>query len=192
VLHSGQDLALADEAALSAMRQRFGVMYQSGALWSSMSVGDNVMLPLQLFTTLSAADCQARARATLAQVDLADSFDQAPAQLSGGMRKRAAIARAMALQPPLLFLDEPSAGLDPPTAARLDELILRLKHQHGSAVVLVTHELDSIFTVADRALFLDAASHTMTDLGPPAELLAHGSARVREFLQPRARMRALQ
>ena len=185
VLHGGVDLALADAAALSTIRQRFGVMYQNGALFSSMTVGENVMLPLQLFRQLSDADCRTQAQAMLDQVRLPKAFDLAPDELSGGMRKRAAIARALVLQPPLLFLDEPSAGLDPPTAAHLDELIIDLKQRHGQAVVLVSHALDSIFAVADRALFLDADSHTMTALGPPAELLADGPEAVRNFLQPR-------
>jgi phospholipid/cholesterol/gamma-HCH transport system ATP-binding protein len=185
VCHGGQDLAKADARTLSGIRQRFGVTYQSGALWSSMTVGENVMLPLQLFTPLSTSDCRDTARAALAQVDMADSFDKTPDALSGGMKKRAAIARAMVLKPPLLFLDEPSAGLDPPTAANLDDLILKLKHEQGTAVVLVTHELDSIFAVADRALFLDAASKTMTALDNPHTLLDHGAPPVRHFLQPR-------
>ena len=172
-----------DDAALARLRRQFGVMYQAGALWSSMSVGENVMLPMQMFTELNPADCQAKARAKLGLVGLADSFDAEPSALSGGMRKRAAIARALALEPPLLYLDEPSAGLDPPTAARLDDLILQLRHDLGTTVVMVTHELDSIFAVADRALFLDAESKTMTALDAPAALLAHGPEPVQNFLR---------
>jgi energy-coupling factor transporter ATP-binding protein EcfA2 len=117
-----------------------------------MSVGENVMLPLREFTALSEAEIETVARFKLALVGLDGSFDLSPAALSGGMRKRAAIARAMALDPPLLFLDEPSAGLDPLSAARLDELILNLRDHLGTTVVLVSHELHSIFAVADRAL----------------------------------------
>ena len=187
VRYGSDDLNDCTPEAGASLRRGFGVMFQAGALWSSMSVGDNVMLPLQYFSTLSPADIEARARAKLALVGLADSFDAEPSALSGGMRKRAAIARALALDPALLYLDEPSAGLDPPSAARLDELILQLRHEHGSTVVMVTHELDSLFAVADRALFLDADKKTMTALGPPRELLASGPQTVRDFLhrQPR-------
>ena len=177
------DIADADEAAMAALRSRFGVMFQAGALWSSMSVGENVMLPLQEFTDLPDAQIETLARFKLALVGLDGSFDVSPSALSGGMRKRAAIARAMALDPPLLYLDEPSAGLDPPTSARLDELIINLRDHLGSTIVMVTHELDSIFAVADRALFLDAKEKTMTALDAPRALLAHGPDNVRQFLR---------
>ncbi len=183
VLHGRVDLYDSDAATQSRLRRRFGVMFQAGALWSSMTVGENLMLPLQMFTRLSAEAIETQARFKLALVGLADSFEAEPAALSGGMRKRAAIARAMALDPPLLFLDEPSAGLDPPTSARLDELILQLRQHLGTAVVLVTHELDSLFAVADRVLFLDAESKTMTALDAPRVLAEHGPDAVRAFLQ---------
>ncbi len=179
----GEDLHAGSDAQRAARRRRFGVMFQAGALWSSMSVGRNVMLPLQLFTTLSAAECERRARYKLALVGLDGVFDLAPAALSGGMRKRAALARALALDPGLLFLDEPGAGLDPPNTARLDELVLNLRHHLGTTVVMVTHEIASIFAVADRALFLDDHTMTMTALGPPKTLLHSGPAAVRAFLQ---------
>ena len=187
VRYGSDDLNDCTPEAGARLRRGFGVMFQAGALWSSMSVGDNVMLPLQYFSTLTPADIEARARDKLALVGLADSFDAEPSALSGGMRKRAAIARAMALDPALLYLDEPSAGLDPPSAARLDELILQLRDDHGSTVVLVTHELDSLFAVADRALFLDADLKTMTALDAPKKLLETGPQTVRDFLhrQPR-------
>ena len=176
-LHAGTDVQQA------ARRRRFGVMFQAGALWSSMSVGRNLMLPLQLFTTLDAAECERRARFKLALVGLDGAFDLAPAALSGGMRKRAALARALALDPTLLFLDEPGAGLDPPNTARLDELVLNLRHHLGTTVVMVTHEIASIFAVADRALFLDDQTMTMTALGSPQDLLHGGPAAVRAFLR---------
>jgi len=183
VLYGERDLYKSEEAELSQLRREFGVMFQAGALWSSMTVGENVMLPLQLFGTLDAAEREQEARFKLALVGLADSFDVEPASLSGGMRKRAAIARAMALNPALLFLDEPSAGLDPLTSARLDELILHLRRHLGTTVVMVTHELQSIFAVADRALFLDGDAKTMSALDAPKRLLDSGPENVREFLR---------
>jgi phospholipid/cholesterol/gamma-HCH transport system ATP-binding protein len=183
VLYDGHDLHRGDPDALAALRRRFGVMFQAGALWSSMSLGENVMFAMRLFTRLPAAERLRRARFKLALVGLDGGFDLMPAQLSGGMRKRAALARALALDPELLFLDEPGSGLDPLNAARLDELVLNLRHHLGTAVVMVTHENASIFAVADRALYLDPLAHTMTALGPPRELLVHGPAEVRAFLQ---------
>jgi phospholipid/cholesterol/gamma-HCH transport system ATP-binding protein len=172
-------------------RRQFGVAFQAGALWSSMSVGENVMLPMELFGEQGAAEREALARAKLAMVGLEDQFNAEPAALSGGMRKRVAIARALALDPPLLYLDEPSAGLDPPTSAALDELIIRLRDEHNRTVVMVSHELDSIFAVADRALFLDAETKTMAALDAPEVLRDHGPPQVREFLRP-ARAQRLQ
>ncbi len=183
VMHGGQDLYTADPTTLGVLRQGFGVAFQAGALWSSMTVGENVMLPMQLFSERDAQTCEQDARFKLALVGLADSFDAEPSQLSGGMRKRAAIARALALDPPLLFLDEPSAGLDPLSSAQLDELIRHLRDDLGTAVVMVSHELGSIFALADRLLFLDAESKTMTALGPPDELLHSGPPGVQTFLR---------
>ena len=183
VLHGSQDLYAADARTLDVLRQGFGVAFQAGALWSSMTVGENVMLPMQLFTSLDAQACEQAARFKLALVGLSGSFEAEPAQLSGGMRKRAAIARALALDPPLLFLDEPSAGLDPLSSAQLDELIGHLRDDLGTAVVMVSHELGSIFALADRVLFLDAQTKTMTALGPPDELLHHGPPGVQAFLR---------
>ena len=179
----GEALTGADAATEARLRRGFGAMFQAGALWSSMSVGENVMLPMELFTTLPREERMQRARQRLAQVGLAAQFDAEPASLSGGMRKRAAIARALALDPPMLYLDEPSAGLDPVTSAQLDQLMLELRDLHGRTIVLVSHELDSIFAVADRALFLDAEAKTMTALDAPRELAEHGPAKVRRFLQ---------
>ncbi len=183
IVYGDVDLAEADEAQMAQIRSRFGVMFQSGALWSSMTVGENVMLPLTEFADLDEGAVEQVARFKLALVGLDGAFDEMPSALSGGMKKRAAIARAMALDPPLLFLDEPSAGLDPLTSARLDELILNLRDHLGTSIVLVTHELSSIFAVADRALFLDAKEKTMTALDAPQRLLESGPEAVREFLR---------
>jgi phospholipid/cholesterol/gamma-HCH transport system ATP-binding protein len=182
VTYGGLALDDGDEATQTAMRQRFGVMFQQGALFSSMSVGDNVALPLQEFTTLPDDAIQDIARCKLALVGLDGTAELEPSALSGGMRKRAAIARAMALDPSILFLDEPSAGLDPVASARLDELILQLRDSLGTTVVMVTHELPSIFAVADRCVYLDAVSKTMIALGHPATLRDLGPPPVREFL----------
>jgi phospholipid/cholesterol/gamma-HCH transport system ATP-binding protein len=187
VLYGQHDLYECDEQQLTDLRRRFGVMFQSGALWSSMNVGDNVMLPLRLFTTLGRAEREQRARWKLALVGLEDAFDLEPAELSGGMRKRAAIARALALDPELLYLDEPSSGLDPFSATRLDGLILNLRRQLGTTVVMVTHSIDSVFAVADRVLYLDHLEKTMTALDAPRVLAEQGPERVRRFLQRAAR-----
>jgi len=182
VCYDGHDLHYGAAAALAALRRRFGVMFQAGALWSSMSLGENLVLPMRLFTTLDAAERERRARFKLALVGLDGGFELMPAQLSGGMRKRAALARALALDPELLYLDEPGSGLDPLNAARLDELVLHLRQHLGTTVVMVTHEIASVFAVADRALFLDPQERTMTALGAPQQLLEHGPAAVRAFL----------
>ena len=183
VSFSGQDVHHGPRATLAALRRRFGVMFQAGALWSSMSLGDNLMLPMRMFTDLDAAECALRARFKLALVGLDGGFDLMPSQLSGGMRKRAALARALSLEPDLLFLDEPGSGLDPLNAARLDALVLHLRNHLGTTVVMVTHDIASIFAVASRALFLDSQAMTMTALGAPDELLRNGPDSVRSFLR---------
>jgi phospholipid/cholesterol/gamma-HCH transport system ATP-binding protein len=183
VRYGEEDINSEDEGVQKRLRRRFGVAFQSGALWSSMSVGENVMLPLEMFARMSSPERAQKARAKLALVDMEDQFDTEPAALSGGMRKRAAIARALALDPDLLYLDEPSAGLDPIISAQLDELILRLCKDQGTTVVMVSHELQSIFTVADRLLFLDAEEKTMTALDTPRALLEHGPEKVQRFLR---------
>ena len=182
VWHGEHDLYASTLDVQDGIKRRLGVMFQAGALFSSMTVGENVMLPLELHAPAPAAELQAKAREKLALVGLEQSFDQEPASLSGGMKKRAAIARALALEPDVLFLDEPSAGLDPLASAKLDALILQLREQLGTTVVMVTHELDSLFAVADRALFLSAEDKTMTAFGPPRELADSGPEPVREFL----------
>lgn len=148
----------------------FGVMFQSGALFGSLTVGENVALPLRQWTTLPDDAIEAIVAAQLGLVGLEQASDKMPAELSGGMKKRAAIARALALDPPLLFLDEPSAGLDPVTSAELDELILTLKREQGLTVVVVSHELESIFKIADDCIMLDRESRTIIARGHPREL----------------------
>jgi phospholipid/cholesterol/gamma-HCH transport system ATP-binding protein len=155
---------------LAVGRPPFGVMFQSGALFSSMTVGENLGLALEQWTDLPYPAIAAIVRAKLRLVGLDGASGKFPAELSGGMRKRAAIARAMVLEPPLLFLDEPSAGLDPISAVELDELIKTLSRVLGLTVVLVTHELESIFAIADRCIFLDRASQSILADGDPRRL----------------------
>ena len=163
--------------------RRFGVLYQSGALFSSLTLGENVGLPLGEYTGLSPAEVAEVAALKLALVGLAGFEDYYPSQISGGMQKRAGLARAMALDPDILFFDEPSAGLDPISSRLLDELILELRHSLGATLVVVTHELASIFAIADDSVFLDADSRTIIASGPPRELLAQSAdPRVHAFL----------
>lgn len=170
------------EPYLEAGRPQFGVMFQSGALFGSMTVGDNVALALRKWTDLPADAIRAIVSAKLQLVGLGGFENHSPAEISGGMKKRAAIARAMALEPSLLFLDEPSAGLDPVTAVELDELILTLNQGLGLTVVMVTHELPSIFKVATSCIMLDKDSRSIIARGDPRELRDHSrDPRVRGF-----------
>lgn len=155
-----------------AVRRQFGVLFQSGALFGSMTLLQNVMLPLQMLTALPAEACTAVARIKLDQVGLADAAALLPAEISGGMAKRAGIARALALDPPLLFLDEPSAGLDPVTSAGLDRLILNLRDTLGTTFVVVTHELASLLAIADRCIMLDSGAGGIIAQGDPRALAA--------------------
>ena len=150
--------------------RKIGVMYQSGALFGSMTCLDNVLLPLEEFARMRASERRERAMACLEAVEMADAARKMPSEISGGMRKRAAIARALALDPEVLFLDEPSAGLDPITSCALDDLILKLKDETKKTFVVVTHELPSIFKIADRAAMFDKARQGMIALGSPQEL----------------------
>ncbi|WP_413206882.1 ABC transporter ATP-binding protein [Rhodospirillum sp. A1_3_36] len=151
----GQDINAISKGDLSRLRQKIGVAFQGGALFSSMSVGDNILLPLREHTNLAESTMEIMARLKLEVVDLAGFEDLMPAELSGGMIKRAAFARAIIMDPKILFCDEPSAGLDPVVAAAIDELILRLRDAMGMSVVVVTHELESAFKIADRICVLD-------------------------------------
>jgi len=152
--------------------RRAGVMYQSGALWSSMTLAENVALPLETYTNLTAAEIREVVEVKLALVGLAGFEAYYPAEISGGMQKRAGIARAMALDPEILFFDEPSAGLDPVSARRLDDMILELRDSLGTTMVVVTHELASIFAIGNNSVFLDVSKRTMTATGDPKQLLA--------------------
>ena len=152
--------------------RKIGVMFQSGALFGSMTCLENVMLPLDEFSALNVRERRQKAMGLLSDVGLADAADKLPIEISGGMRKRVAIARAMALAPEVVFLDEPSAGLDPITSSALDDLILRLRETRGMTFVVVTHELPSIFKIADRCAMFDKARQAMIALGAPRELAA--------------------
>ncbi len=170
VFIAGEDFSSAAGEARSALIRHFGVMYQSGALFGTMSLLENVMLPLEEFTALPQELRELTARMKLEQVGLLDRAHLMPAEISGGMKKRGAIARAMALDPEILFFDEPSAGLDPITSAELDRLIFDLSRTFGRTVVVISHELASIEAIADRVVFLDRAARGVLDIGTPREL----------------------
>jgi phospholipid/cholesterol/gamma-HCH transport system ATP-binding protein len=183
VLYGDQNFTAAPADVREQMLRRFGVLYQSGALFSSMTLLQNVMLPLGEYTDLSPSEMRDVATLKLALVGLRGFEEYYPSQISGGMQKRAGLARAIALDPEVLFFDEPSAGLDPVTSRRLDDLILELRDSLGATVVVVTHELASIFAIGDDCVFLDPETRTMIATGSPKELLAHSTdPRVREFL----------
>ena len=182
VLIEGVDTAAADARDYQGPYP-FGVLFQEGALWSSMTVGENIALPLQLYTRYSPDVIADQVAFKLALVGLGGAAALLPSELSGGMRKRAALARALALDPQILFLDEPSAGLDPINSRRLDDLILQLREALGVTFVVVTHELASIFAIADDSIFLDAARKTAIAHGDPKVLRDHATdPMVREFL----------
>jgi phospholipid/cholesterol/gamma-HCH transport system ATP-binding protein len=162
--------------------RKFGILYQSGALWGDLTIGENVALPLSYYTDLSRKEIADLVSFKLALVGLRGCEDRYPFELSGGMKKRAGLARAMVLDPEFLFFDEPSAGLDPLTSKRLDDLILEIRDCFGTTIVIVTHELASIFAIGDRAVYLDAGTKTALDIGEPGWLLHHGDRRVRQFL----------
>jgi phospholipid/cholesterol/gamma-HCH transport system ATP-binding protein len=183
ILFEGEDFGKADAAGRKRVLRQMGVLYQNGALWSGLTLAENVALPLEEFTSLDARAIAEVVALKLALVGLRGFESFYPAAISGGMRKRAALARAIALDPQVLFFDEPSSGLDPISASRLDDLILELRASFGTTIVVVSHDLDSIFKIADRALFLDIEEKTMTALGSPAALRDDPpSEEVRRFL----------
>jgi phospholipid/cholesterol/gamma-HCH transport system ATP-binding protein len=183
VLYNGKNYYKADEQTQLELLKSWGITFQSGALFSSMSLGENVALPLQLYTNLSEKQITETVAYKLALVGLAGFEDFYPSELSGGMHKRAGLARAIALDPQLLFFDEPSAGLDPISSLRLDQLILQVCQALDSTVIIVSHELPSILTIGTNSVFLDAQSKTMLDAGDPKILLGNSKQeKVRQFL----------
>ena len=183
IVYNGESFFAASAKQQDRMRQRWGITYQSGGLFSAMTLAENVNLPLQLYTSYSAADRADIIAYKLALVGLAGYQEYYPSEVSGGMRKRAALARAIALEPEILFFDEPSAGLDPISSRLLDELIVQLQESIGATVVMVTHELPSIFGIATNSVYLDAQSKTMIAYGDPKQLRDHSDQPVvRQFL----------
>ena len=177
------EVVSADPDQMRDMLRRVGVLYQSGALWSALTLQENVAVPLEEFTDLDADEIERVASLKLALVGLAGFESYYPSEISGGMQKRAGLARAMALDPEILFVDEPSAGLDPLSSRRLDDLILELRESLGATVVIVSHELPSIFGIATNCVFLDAETRTQIATGDPRQLRDHSQHhRVREFL----------
>lgn len=187
VAYFGRDFTHADTAARKEVLKHFGVLYQSAALWSSLTLRENVALPLEEYTTLSKRERDELVALKLAQVGLNGYEDYFPSEISGGMKKRAGLARALALDPAIVFFDEPSAGLDPVTSRKLDELILQIRSTLRTTMVIVSHELESIFGIADRVILLERGAKGIIAEGPPRELAEKSpDPRVREFLQRRA------
>src|SRR5277367_3168252 len=183
VLYDGKSFWEMDDESCKVQLRKYGVLFQSGALWSSMTLAENVALPLIEYTDWSPAERDDIVRLKLALVGLSGFEDYYPAEISGGMKKRAGLARAIALDPQILFFDEPSAGLDPLSSKRLDDLILELRDSLGATVVMVSHELASILSIADDSVFLDADTHTATAHGRPGDLRDRADdPRVRDFL----------
>lgn len=183
VVISGTDITAADEQELQKIREKSGILYQSGALFTSMTLAENIALPLQQYTDYSSETIKEMASLKLALVGLAGFDDFYPSEISGGMKKRAGLARALALDPEIVYFDEPSAGLDPISSKNLDDLIIEINRSLGTTIVVVTHELSSIFAIGNNSIFLDASQRRITAKGDPHELLKNPPNReVLEFL----------
>jgi len=183
VLYDGLDFATGSDQEREMLLRKFGVLYQGGALWSSMTLEENVAFPLEEYTNLKRGQIKEVVDMKLSQMGLKGFQQFYPNELSGGMRKRAGLARAMALDPEILFFDEPSSGLDPISSKRLDDLILSLRDLFNTTVVVVTHELDSIFAIADQAVMLSPQTKSMIAKGNPHDLINNSTDdRVTEFL----------
>ena len=179
----GEAFSEADAATRRAQLRNFGMLFQGGALWSSLTLRQNVALPLEEYTTLNRREIQELSALKLGQVGLGGYEDYYPAEISGGMKKRAGLARAMALDPAILFFDEPSAGLDPVTSRKLDELIVEVRDMLGTTIVVVSHELASIYDIADRVIMLEKQAQGIIAEGPPRVLAtANRDPRVKEFM----------
>ncbi len=191
VSYFGEDFGGAEPARRRELLKGFGVLYQSGALWSSLTLRENVALPLEEHTELNRREREEIVALKLAQVGLTGYENHFPSEISGGMKKRAGLARALALDPAIVFFDEPSAGLDPVTSRKLDELILQIRETLGTTLVIVSHELDSIFGIADRVIMLERGAKGIIAEGPPRRLaLSSEDPRVREFLHLRSGLEA--
>ncbi len=182
VFYGGEDFWNAEQEDQERLKRRLGIMFQGGALWSSLTLAENVALPLAEYSDLSAARIAEIVSFKLALVGLAGFEEFYPSELSGGMKKRAGLARAMALDPEILIIDEPSSGLDPLTARRLDDLILELRDSLGTTVVVISHDLASILAIGSDSIYLDDETHTMIATGNPQQALQTGDAKVRHFL----------
>lgn len=182
VFYGGEDFWGVEPQEQERLKRRLGIMFQGGALWSSLTLAENVALPLKEYTALSPRRIGEIVSFKLALVGLAGFEEFYPAELSGGMKKRAGLARAMALDPDILVIDEPSSGLDPLTARRLDDLILELRDSLETTIVVITHELASILGIGTNSVFLDTETHTMINTGNPKEAVASGDPKVRHFL----------
>lgn len=182
IRYYGRDFTKAGPDTRAEIMRGVGILYQSGALWSSMTLAENVAMPLEQYTSLGSADIRELAALKLALVGLSGFEDFYPSEISGGMRKRAGLARALALDPDIVFFDEPSAGLDPISAKMLDDLIIEIKESLGTTIVVVTHELASIFAIGTNGIFLDVDTRTMIAEGAPAAMLRQGQPKVVRFL----------
>ncbi len=171
VVINGVNIATASADEVQKIREKSGILYQSGALFSSMTLAENIMLPMQQYTDYSPAAMRELAHLKLALVGLTGFDDFYPSEISGGMKKRAGLARALALDPDIVYFDEPSAGLDPISSHNLDDLIIEINRSLGTTIVVVTHELASIFAIGNNSIFLDASTKTIMAKGDPKELL---------------------